>query len=451
VRLSGRLDAGALERTLTEVVRRHEVLRTYFAEVEGEPVQVIAAAAPLELPVTDLSSMKEEEREAEVKRLRAEEARRPFNLKEGPLVRAKLLRLSEGEHVVLLTMHHIVTDGWSIGVLIREVAALYEAYTQGLESPLPELELQYADYAAWQRGWLQGEALEQQLGYWRKQLGGKLPVLELPTDRPRPAVQTFRGSHATFTLRHDVAEGVRELSRREGVTPFMTLLAAFQVLLSRYTGQEDIVVGSAIAGRNRKEVEGLIGFFINTLVLRTDLGGDPSFRELIGRVREVTLGAYTHQDVPFEKLVEELQPERSLSHTPLFQVAFGVQNAPAEALELPGLRLSQVGGSSEVGRFDLTVWVAEGAAGTQVRWSYNTDLFEGGRVARMQRHFEELLASAACEPEARLSALDMLSAAEKEEREAERKQRKESNTKKLRGIQRKPVPQAQAELVTAEP
>jgi amino acid adenylation domain-containing protein len=437
VRLSGVLDVEALGRTLMEVVRRHEVLRTYFTEVEGEPVQVISPAAELPLPLTDLSGMDEEECEAEVRRLSAEEGRMSFDLGRGPLIRARLLHISEEEHVVLLTMHHIVADGWSFGVLIKELAALYAAYARGEESPLPELELQYADYAAWQRGWLQGGALEQQLSYWRKQLGGKLPVLEMPTDRPRPPVQTFRGSQTTFTLRNDVAEGVRELSRKEGVTLFMTLLAAFKVLLSRYTNQEDVVIGSAIAGRNRKEIEPLIGFFINTLVLRTDVGGNPRFRELLRRVREVTLSAYAHQDVPFEKLVEELQPERSLSHTPLFQVAFGVQNAPAETLELPGLRLSPVGGGNEVGRFDLTVWVAETVAGTQVRWSYNTDLFDAERVERMQGHFEQLLASATAEPEARLSALDMLTTAEKAQKSSEQDEQEEASLRKLMGARRK--------------
>ncbi|MET0646190.1 MAG: amino acid adenylation domain-containing protein [Pyrinomonadaceae bacterium] len=439
VRLSGRLNVEALGRTLTEVVRRHEVLRTHFTEVEGEPVQVISPAGALELPLTDLGGMNDGARESEARRLTAQEGRTPFDLGRGPLIRARLLRLSEEEHVALLTMHHIVADGWSFGVLVRELAALYAAYVRGEASPLPELELQYAGYAAWQRGWLRGEVLEEQLSYWRKQLGGKLPVLELPSDRPRPAVQTFRGSHATSTLRPEVAEGVRELSRREGVTPFMTLLAVFQVLLHRYTNQDDLVVGSAIAGRNRKEVEPLIGFFINTLVLRTDLGGNPGFRELLRRVREVTLSAYAHQDVPFEKLVEELQPTRSLSHTPLFQVAFGMQNTPAAELELPGLRLTSVAAANEVGRFDLTVWVAETAAGMQVRWSYNTDLFDEATIGRMQRHYEELLGSVVAEPGARLSALNMLTAAEQAQQLTKENELAKSVYKKFMSANLKPV------------
>jgi amino acid adenylation domain-containing protein len=439
VRLSGHLNVEALGRTLTEVVRRHEVLRTHFTEVEGEPVQVISPAGALELPVTDLSGMNGDERESEARRLTAQEGRTPFDLGRGPLIRARLLRLSEEEHVALLTMHHIVADGWSFGVLVRELAALYAAYVQGDTSPLPELELQYAGYAAWQRGWLQGEVLEEQLSYWRKQLGGKLPVLELPSDRPRPAVQTFRGSHATFTLRPDVAKGVKKLSRRDSVTPFMTLLAAFQVLLHRYTNQDDLLVGSAIAGRNRKEVEPLIGCFVNTLVLRTDVGGNPRFRELLRRVREVTLSAYAHQDVPFEKLVEELQPERSVSHTPLFQVAFGMQNTPAAVLELPGLRLSSVAADNEVGRFDLTVWVAEKTAGMQVRWSYNTDLFDEATIGRMQGHYEELLLSVEEEPDACLSALNMFTAAEKAQQLTQEEKSAKSVYKKFMSAKLKPV------------
>ena len=255
------------------------------------------------------------------------------------MLRVKLLRLSDEEHVVLLTMHHIVSDGWSMGVL-KEVATLYEAYSQGAESPLPELPMQYADFAVWQRGWLQGEELERQLAYWREQLGGELPRLELPTDRERPAVPSYRGAQLGFRLSPEVSAGLKELSRREGVTLFMTLLAAFQTLLHRYSGQEDIVVGSPVAGRNYRETEGLIGFFVNTLALRTDLSGEPTFVELLQRVKEVCLGAYAHQDVPFEKLVEELQPERDLSRSPLFQVMFGLQNVPQTAARLGELELA---------------------------------------------------------------------------------------------------------------
>ncbi len=437
VRLSGGLDVGALRRTLAEVVRRHEALRTLFAEVEGEPVQVISPAAALRLPLIDLSGLDEAEREAAATRLAAEVAQTAFDLSQDLLIRARLLRLSADEHLALLTMHHIVADGWSMGVLVKEVAALYTAFSQGLPSPLPELDLQYADYAVWQREWLRGEALEEQLGYWRRQLAGSLPVLELPADRPCPAVQSFRGSQSTFALRPEVVEAVKGLSRREGVTLFMTLLAAFQVLLHRYTGQTDIVVGSAVAGRNRGETEGLIGFFVNTLVLRVALSGNPRFRELLRQVREVTLSAYAHQDVPFDKLVEELRVERTPGRTPLFQVAFGLQNTPAETLSLPGLTLTPAGAEPEAGRFDLTVWVEEAEGGARVRWSYNTDLFEAGRVERMQRHFEELVASAAGEPGARIESLNMLTREEREREVIEQDEREEASLKKLMSARRK--------------
>src|SRR6185295_19123442 len=274
---------------------------------------------------------------------------------------ATLLRLGAEEHVLLFTMHHIVSDGWSMGLLVREVAALYKAYLSGEESPLEELAVQYADYAVWQREWLAGEVLEGQLEYWRRQLAGAPAVLELPTDRPRPRVQSYRGATSEFRLGAELTAGLKELLRRSGVTLFMTLLAGFEVLLWRLSGQEDICVGTAIANRTRRETEGVIGFFVNTLVLRVGVSGELSFRELLGRVREVCLGAYGHQEVPFERLVEELRPERSLSHSPLFQVAFGLDNAPRAELQLPGLRLSGMELEDEVVRFDLTLWVNEEA------------------------------------------------------------------------------------------
>jgi hypothetical protein len=289
-------------------------------------VQVIAPFGGFALPVEDLSGLGEADREAAVRRRAGEEARRAFDLSAGPLFRALLLRVGAEDHVLLLSMHHIVSDGWSMGVLFRELSALYAAYREGRESPLPELALQYADYAVWQREQLAGEVLDRQLSYWREQLAGVPELLELPTDHPRPAVQTYRGASVPVELS---LERLQSLGRSEEATLYMVLLGAFQVLLSKYSGNEDIVVGSPIAGRTRKEVEELIGFFVNTLVLRTDLSGDPSFRETLRRVREVTLGAYAHQELPFEKLVAELQPERSLSHTPLFQVAFALQRACA--------------------------------------------------------------------------------------------------------------------------
>jgi amino acid adenylation domain-containing protein len=427
ITMSGELDVDALERTLMEVVRRHEVLRTHFAEVNGDPVQVIEAAVPLHLPVKDLSALPKAERDAEVRRLAQLEAGRAFNLSTGPLLRVQLLRLGKREHMVLLTLHHIITDGWSTGVLIKEVATLYTAFSARQASPLAELEMQYGDYAAWQREWLQGEVLEEQLHYWRRQLGGELPVLELPADRPRPAVQSYRGSQRSFKLGEELTAEVKALSRREGVTLFMTLLAGFQALLYRYTQQDDILIGTAIAGRTHKQTEPLLGCFVNPLVLRTDLSGNPKFSKLLRRVREVSLNAYAHQEVPFEKLVEELQPERSLSHAPLFQVAFGVQNTPQMALELPGLQLSTVVAPLEVGRFELTVWVMETSAGLQVRWSYNTDLFDDSCIERMHRHYEVLLQSIVADPEERLNSLNSLTVAERAQHAAKQDVQQEAS------------------------
>ncbi|HEX8558226.1 MAG TPA: amino acid adenylation domain-containing protein, partial [Pyrinomonadaceae bacterium] len=406
--LTGRLDADALERSFNEVARRHESLRTTFAARGDEPVQVIAGALALPMPVTDLRHLPEAERGAEARRLAEAEARRPFDLAAGPLLRVSLLRLSADEHVLLFTMHHIISDGWSIGVLVGEVAALYAAFVKGEESPLPELSIQYADFAVWQRDYMKGEALERQLSYWRERLKGAPPVLELPTDRPRPAVQTFNGAKHQFGIAGELAEGLRALSRREGVTLYMTLLAAFQTLLMRYTGQEDVIVGSPIAGRNRAEVEPLIGFFVNTLAMRTDLSGDPSFKELLGRVRETALGAYAHQDVPFEKLVEELQPERDTSHSPIFQVVFALQNTPRASLVLPGLEFKTIEAESGATAFDLGVSLSEGAEGIGGHVEYNTDLFDSETIAQMVRHYQNLLAGVVRAPEGRVTELPLL-------------------------------------------
>jgi non-ribosomal peptide synthetase component F len=322
---------------------------------DGQGVQVIDAAGAFRLERVDLTGLEEDARDQEIRRLAQAEASHRFELSRGPLFRAKLIRSGESEHVVLATMHHIVSDGWSIGVLIREVVALYEAFSAGRPSPLPELPVQYADYAIWQRSWLQGETLERQLGYWKAHLKGAPAALDLPTDRVRPAVASFAGGAAHFTLSRKLSARLSELARREGITLYMVLLAAYQVLLKRYSGQDDIVVGSPIAGRSHRELEGLIGFFVNTLALRTDLSGDPPFRELLTRVREAALGAYAHQDLPFEKLVEELQPVRDLSRQPLFQTTFALQNMPQEALELSSLTLRPVGGEHRTSLFFVCV------------------------------------------------------------------------------------------------
>ena len=413
VRLSGHLQLSVLQRTLLEVVRRHEVLRTTFPTQGGRPRQRITATLLPELPLVDLSTLDPEVAESAATQLARDEAQRPFDLSAGPLLRVTLLRLSEEEHVLLFTLHHIVSDGWSMGLLVREVAALYRAYQAGEDSPLEELPVQYADYAQWQRGWLQGEVLERQLAYWRQQLAGAPPVLELPTDRARPVVQSYRGAAWEFRLGEELTGGLKELSRRCGVTLFMTLLAGFEVLLWRLSGQADIVVGTAIANRTRRETEALIGFFVNTLVLRVEVRGEESFEELVGRVREVCLGAYGHQEVPFERLVEELRPERSLSHSPLFQVMFVLQNAPSEALELSGLRLSSFGGDHASAKFDLRLSLSELEGGELGgTFTFNTDLFEPDTVHRMAAYFERVLRAAAADSQQRLSKLSLLDSEE---------------------------------------
>jgi amino acid adenylation domain-containing protein len=415
VRLTGSLDVATLEQSLNEIVQRHEALRTTFRMVSGEPIQVIAPVKALTLQLVDLRDLPEATQEAQVERLATESAQQPFDLAMGPLLRATLLHLGEAEHVLLLTMHHIVSDGWSMGVLIRELAALYEAFSTGKPSPLPQLPIQYADFAHWQRQWLQGEVLAAQLSYWQQQLAGSQTVLELPTDRPRPAVQTFRGATQFLALPAPLSQKLKTLSQRSGVTLFMTILAAFQTLLYRYTGQEDICIGSPIANRNRSETEDLIGFFVNTLVLRTDMSENPSFQELLGRVREVALGAYAHQDLPFEQLVEALQPERNLSHQPLFQVMFVLQNAPMSALELPSLTISSLEMESSTAKFDLTMSMEDSEQGLVGSLEYNTDLFDTATISRMLEHFQTLLEGIVANPEQRLSDLPILTQPERQQ------------------------------------
>lgn len=416
--LTGSLNLAALEQTFNEIVRRHEALRTTFVVVEGQPVQVINPTLKISLPVIDLRQLAQAEREIQARQLTTQEAQHFFNLSTDLLLRVKLLQLDETEHILLLNMHHIVSDGWSIGVLIQEIAALYTAFASNQPSPLPELTIQYADFAYWQRQWLQRKVLEKQLGYWRKQLDG-ISMLYLPTDRPRLAVQTYQGARQPLQLSKNLSEALLALGQQEGVTLFITLLAAFQILLYRYTQQEDIAIGSPIANRNRSEIEGLIGFFVNSLVLRTDLSGNPTFRELLNRVKEKALGAYAHQDLPFEKLVEELHPERNLNQNPLFQVVFALQNAPMSTLELPGLTLSPLPFDTETTRFDLEfhlwepkvqngLWVdsSEGISGFVI---YSTDLFDKATITRMLGHFQTLLEGLVANPEERIVSLPLLS------------------------------------------
>lgn len=423
IRLKGSLNVTALAQSLNEVIQRHEVLRTSFTTVGGQPVQAIAPNLSLILPRVDLQQLSETQQRIEVLRLATQEAQQPFSLDKGPLLRVTLVQLDEADHIVLFTMHHIVSDGWSTGVLVRELAALYGAlakgqpisHSQATQTLLPELPIQYADFAVWQRQWLQGEVLASQLAYWKQHLGGTLPVLELPTDRPRPALQTNRGATQSFALPKELSEALKSLGRQEETTLFMTLLAAFMVLLHRYTQQGDIAIGTSIANRNRSETEGLIGFFVNTLVLRTQLTGNPRFRQFLKHVREVALGAYAHQDLPFEQLVEELQPERDLSHNSLFQVMFILQNAPTEDLKLPGLTLSTLKVESGTASFDLTLSMVDAEQGLKGTLEYNTDLFEAARIDRMLQHFQVLLEGIVTNPDHCLSDLPILTPAEQQQ------------------------------------
>ncbi|MHC5762852.1 amino acid adenylation domain-containing protein [Nostoc sp.] len=419
--LTGSLKLAALEQTFNEIVQRHEALRTTIVVQKGQPIQVINPTVTIPLPIIDLRQLPQAEREIQARRLTTQEAQRPFNLSTDSLLQVKLLWLDETEYILLLTMHHIVSDGWSIGVLIQEIAALYTAFASNQPSPLPKLTIQYADFAYWQRQWLQGEVLKKQLSYWQKQLDG-ISMLNLPTDRPRLAVQTYQGARQPLQLSKSLSKALLALGQQEGVTLFITLLAAFQALLYRYTQQEDIGIGSPIANRNRSEIERLIGFFVNSLVLRTDLSGNPTFRELLSRVKEVALGAYSHEDLPFEKLVEELHPERNLNQNPLFQVVFALQNAPMTALELPSLTLSPLPFETETTRFDLEfhlwepntqngLWTdsSEGISGFVI---YSTDLFDDATITRMLGHFQILLEGIVANPEDRIASLPLLSESE---------------------------------------
>ncbi len=427
LRLTGSLNLAALHQAFNKIVDRHETLRTTFIIIEGQPVQAISPTLTVPLPIIDLRNQVRQS--AKVQQLVTAEAKRPFNLTTGPLLRVTLLQLGEAEYLLLLNLHHIVADGWSISVLIRELGTLYTGFLEDKRysfqewlppSPLPELPIQYADFAEWQREWLQTvgtngcSPLQTQLNYWRSKLEN-LSTLNLLTDRPRPAVPTYRGAKQFLEVPQSLSRALETLSQQEGVTLFMTLLAAFQTLLYRYTQQEDIAVGSPIANRNRSEIEGLIGFFVNSLVLRTDLSGNPTFRELLNRVREVTLVAYAHQDLPFEKLVEELHCARDLSRHPLFQVVFSLQNTPIEALELPGLTLSQFEFDSETAKLDLEFHLWQDSESIKGQVIYSTDLFDDATITRMLGHFQTLLASIVTNPEQHLIDLPWLTAREQQQ------------------------------------
>jgi amino acid adenylation domain-containing protein len=409
-RLKGRLDIPALEQSLNEIVRRHEALRTTFSMVDGEAVQVISPSLVMSVPMLDLSDRFESERENEARRLVHEEALAPFDLSQGPLLRVTLVRLGEQDHVLLLTLHHIVSDGWSMGVLFRELSALYRAYCAGKPSPLPALPIQYVDYAQWQRQRFQSENLVEEIDYWRKQLDGAPRVLELPTDHPRPPIQTYTGARESLFLSTNLSESLRSLGRKQNATLSMTLLAAFSVLLHRHTGENEIVVGSPIAGRNQLEIEGLIGFFLNHLVLRIDLSEDPSFRELLSRVREMAIGAYTHQDLPFERLLEELRPERDSSRTPLFQAYFNMLELEDLRPDLPGITVEPMTRSEPESKFDLTLYIRADKERIRFDLVYNTSIFDRPRMAEMLKQLKHLFSQIIENPETRIERLSMVTA-----------------------------------------
>ncbi|MBV9791704.1 MAG: amino acid adenylation domain-containing protein, partial [Chloroflexi bacterium] len=412
--LRGELDLRALECSLTAIVERHEILRTVFVLDGDQPVQVVLPAQPVSVALEDLRAQSRQIAEELVERLAVAEAQRPFDLRRGPLLRATLLRLADNEHVLLIAVHHIAADGWSLRIFMRELAAQYTAEVRGQPADMPSLPVQYADYALWQRNWLHGAVLEQQLDYWRRQLSD-LPALQLPTDFSRPAQPTFNGASQPLALASDVTEALRDLSRREGTTLFQTLLAIFQVLLARYSGQDDIVVGAPIAGRTQREVEPLIGYFGNTLVLRANLSGQPDFREVLQRVRETTLAAYAHQDLPFDQLVDALQPDRDLSRSPLFQVLFDLQHDLPVGLELPGLRLQQMPLKQGVAKFDLSLLLVETPEGLHGRIEYSTDLFAATTIARMAGHLQKLATEIAATPNTPVALLPLLTDAERQQ------------------------------------
>jgi amino acid adenylation domain-containing protein len=432
--LEGRLDVDALRCAVGEVVRRHEVLRTVYPVLEGRPVQRIEPWQPVPLQVVDLSALATAEKQGEMRRHTAGEARRPFDLEKGPVLRAVLLRLAAEEHALLFSLHHIASDAWSSAILIREIITLYDAFHQGRPSPLPELSVQYADFAAWQQSWLQGAVLEQHVAYWRKVLGGNPPALCLPTDRPRPEQPVHHGLRRTFRMSQALSRSLVDLSRREGATLFMTLLAALDVLLQRLTGQDDVVVGTAVAHRGRVETEGLIGLFIEMLPLRVDLSGNPRFLDLLRRVREVCLGAFAHQDFPLEQLAGELRRDGDAAS--LFRVAFGVRNAPLEELRVPGLTLRPIGREQEAVRFDLTIWAAETPDGLETAWTFRTDLFEPSTIERMNGQLEALLRCIVADPEACIDLLDR-SDEEKERRAREDQAWRDDQATRLLNIRRR--------------
>ncbi|HEU0078957.1 MAG TPA: condensation domain-containing protein, partial [Longimicrobiaceae bacterium] len=423
IRFRGALDVTALERALTEIVRRHEIFRTVFRAVDGEPRQLVQEPWAVTLPATDLRGVAEEAQEGELERILRDEFLKPFHLGELPLIRWSLYRTADDEHVLAAVEHHFVHDGWSFGVFLRELAALYAAFTQGQPSPLEPLDLQFADYAVWQQRWMKSPEAARQLDYWKRKLAGLPPVLEIPTDHPRPAEMSFRGRSLRYRLPPELARQALEFSRKHGVTLYVTLLAAYQALLYRYTGATDFAVGGGVANRNDRAAEQVIGMIVNTVALRADVAGDPTGEELLRRVRDVTYEAYAHRELPFGEVVEAVQPRRSLSHLPIYQVSFSFHDAPYPPFELPGARMSVTEAlSNESAKFDLQVIAIPrgnqqaGADGeVTMIWEYATDLFEAETVARMEGHYRTLLRELLADPERPVHALPMLDEAEREQ------------------------------------
>jgi amino acid adenylation domain-containing protein len=444
VALEGRLNFQVLEQAINEVVRRHEVLRTRFEVEEGEPVQIIDEWEPRRLERTDLTGVHREEKETEVQRLMREVARTRFDLSRGPLLRIIVIELEEEEHVLLYAMHHIVSDVWSMGVLSREISTLYRAISEGKDSPLPELKIQYVDYACWQRSYLNGETLERHLQYWRNQLSGNLPVINLPADHPRPLVPSYRGATNLNLLPAGLSQSLRRLSGQEGVTLFMLLLAAFKTMLYRYTAQEDIIVGVSWLNRDRAETELLIGFFVNMLPMRTDLSGNPRFRELLTRVKGVALDAYTHQEAPFEKLVEEIQPERKVGRTPLYNVVFGLHKGRKEEgageSQPNGINISSLGVERESAKVDLMLWITEEQEAMWASWVYSANLFEEETIIRMHGHFETLLFSIAARPDAPIDELEILTESERSRQAINQAARREFNYSRFKSVKPRAIP-----------
>ncbi|HSN85932.1 MAG TPA: condensation domain-containing protein, partial [Thermoanaerobaculia bacterium] len=442
LRLTGPLEPGALGRAIARLAGRHEVLRTTFRIAEGRASQIVSSEASREtreLPLLDLGGLPEDRREGEARRIAVHEAGRRMDLFRGPVLRSRLLRLGSEEHVILLIVHHIAGDGWSWGVLLRELVDLYQAFSEGGEAHLPELPVQYADFAVWQREWLAGEVLERQIAYWRERLRA-LPVVELPGDRPRPSVRSGRGAVEPVSLPRDLADRLRRLGREEDATLFMVLLSAFCAVLRHSLGEDDLVVGTDVANRTRRETEGILGLFVNQIVLRQDLSGDPTFRELLRRSRRTTLEAYAHQDAPFDRLVEILNPVRDMKRTPLFQVKLVLQNTPFEARALRGLAVSLFHFHNQTAKFDLLLNLAESRAGISGTLEFDTDLYEPDTIRRLLANLTEILATVASRPDARLSEIEtILRDNDRKARERQTEEGREIRNRTLERVRRKAI------------